>query len=305
MTAPTAPEETLALRCSGRVVGRYVHRPALAPRLSPRPYLHPVRTLGGVAVTELMPADHLHHLGAGLAVPDVDGRNFWGGRTFVAGRGPTELDNHGEQRHTRFVERDDDGFVAELAWSAGGRELLRERRTVTAAPLGPAAWALSFAFTLTNTSGADLSLGSPATNGRAGAGYGGFFWRAPKEAEPPAVRTGDGEGTEAVHGRRADWLALAGRDFTLVFAGATDATRGDPWFVRTREYPGVGSALAWSGRLPLPPGADLTRQVVTAVVDGSAAMRSAAELAQLAHAAVAAAPAGGHRSADPSGDPHD
>lgn len=52
------------------------------------------------------------------------------------------------------------------------------------------------------------------------------------------------DGEEAVHGRAADWLALAGNGWTLVFAGATDETRRDPWFVRTTEYPGVGSSLA-------------------------------------------------------------
>lgn len=90
---PPSPPEVV-LRCAGRPVARYVLRPAPAPRLAPRPYLHPVSTLAGTPVTELMPEDHVHHLGAGVAVPDVAGRNFWGGRTFVAGRGPTELDDH-------------------------------------------------------------------------------------------------------------------------------------------------------------------------------------------------------------------
>jgi hypothetical protein len=173
---------------------------------------------------------------------------------------------------------------------------------VAAVALGSAAWALSFAFTLTNTSGDDLSLGSPATNGREGAGYGGFFWRAPKESESPVVRTADAEGTEAVHGGRADWVALTGQHFTLVFAGATDATRGDPWFVRTAEYPGVGSALAWHERLPLPAGAGLSRRIVTAVIDGRP---DGAELARLAHTAVTAAvPAGHHDSSATSGGSH-
>ncbi|MCZ9337779.1 PmoA family protein, partial [Streptomyces sp. TRM76130] len=87
----------------------------------------------------------------------------WGGRTFVRDRGPTELDNHGCQRHTAFPLRDPDGFVQELSWVAAGTELLRERRTVAATALTDRAWALDLTFSLTNVTPAPLSLGSPAT----------------------------------------------------------------------------------------------------------------------------------------------
>ncbi|WP_030677095.1 DUF6807 domain-containing protein [Streptomyces cellulosae] len=256
------------LRVAGRPVGRYVTRPELPARLSPRPYLHPVTTLAGTAVTELSPADHTHHLGVGVAVPDVEGTNFWGGRTYVRDQGPTELDNHGTQRHTTFQLRDPDGFVEELRWVASGAELLRERRTVAVTELTDAAWALDFTFSLTNVTANPLSIGSPATNGRPGAAYGGFFWRARKEQEAPQVFTAGTEGEAEVHGARADWLALAGSTWTLVFAGATDRTRRDPWFVRTAEYPGVGSSLAHDERLPIPPGDTVVRRIVTVVADG-------------------------------------
>ncbi|MET8980236.1 PmoA family protein [Streptomyces sp. NPDC004539] len=270
MTAP----DTAVLYVAGRPVGRYVTRPELPARLSPRPYLHPVTTLAGTAVTELTPADHLHHLGVGVAVPDVEGFNFWGGRTYVEGQGPTELDNHGVQRHTGFQLRDPDGFVEELRWVTAGspgspaRELLRERRTVAATELADTAWALDFTFSLTNPGPGPLSIGSPATNGRPGAAYGGFFWRARKESSAPDVFTPSTEGESETHGTHADWLALAGTDWTLVFAGATDLTRRDPWFVRTAEYPGVGSSLASAERLPVPPGETVVRRIVTVVADG-------------------------------------
>jgi hypothetical protein len=251
--------ETTVLRVAGRPVGRYITRPELPARLSPRPYLHPVTTLAGTAVTELGPADHAHHLGAGVAVPDVEGHNFWGGRTFVRDQGPTELDNHGAQRHSAFQLRDPDGFVEELRWVAAGGELLRERRTVAATELTDNAWALDFTFSLTNVTSGPLSIGSPATNGRPGAAYGGFFWRARKESGAPDGFTAGSEGEAQVHGRRADWLALAGSTWTLVFAGATERTRRDPWFVRTEEYPGVGSSLAHDQRLPIPPGDTVVR----------------------------------------------
>ncbi|MEW2451652.1 PmoA family protein [Streptomyces parvulus] len=264
MTGDASPE----LWVAGHPVARYVTRPELPARLSPRPFLHPVTTLAGIPVTESGPADHLHHLGVGVAVPDVEGRDFWGGRTYVRDRGPTELDNHGAQRHTAFRHSGPGGFDEELSWVARGAELLRERRTVTAAELTATAWALDLTFALTNTTGAPLTLGSPATNGRPGAAYGGFFWRARKEDAAPRVLAADGEGEAAVHGRRADWLALAGESWTLVFAGATERTRRDPWFVRTEEYPGVGSSLAHDDRVAVAPGDTLVRRIVTVVADG-------------------------------------
>ncbi|MFD9252918.1 DUF6807 domain-containing protein [Streptomyces bottropensis] len=275
-------DASLVLRVAGRPVGRYLTRPELPERHSPRPYLHPVTTLSGTAVTELSPADHTHHLGVGVAVPDVEGHNFWGGRTYVRDRGPTELANHGSQRHTAFQLRDPDGFVEELRWVASPGELLRERRTVAATELTESAWALDFTFSLTNTTDAPVSIGSPATNGRPGAAYGGFFWRARKEAAAPRVFTADAEGASAVHGQCADWLALAGGTWTLVFAGATAATRRDPWFVRAEEYPGVGSSLAHSERLPIGPGETAVRRVVTVVADGVLDRGEAAALARKA-----------------------
>ncbi|MFI8532422.1 PmoA family protein [Streptomyces aquilus] len=274
--------DTPVLRVAGRPVGRYVTRPELASRLSPRPYLHPVTTLAGTAVTELSPADHPHHLGVGVAVPDVEGHNFWGGRTYVRDQGPTELDNHGAQRHTAFQLRDPDGFVEELRWVAAGGELLRERRTVAAIELTDTAWALDFTFSLTNVTDRPLSIGSPATNGRPGAAYGGFFWRARKEERAPDVFTADTEGEPEAHGRRAPWLALAGSTWTLVFAGATERTRRDPWFVRTAEYPGVGSSLAHTERVPIATGDTLVRRVVTVVADGRLDRHGAAALVRKA-----------------------
>ncbi|UYQ65835.1 PmoA family protein [Streptomyces peucetius] len=274
--------DTITLCCSGRPVARYTFLPDMDRRSSPRPYLHPLTTLGGVPVTELRPLDHRHHVGVSVAVPDVAGHNFWGGRTFVRGSGPTELDNHGEQRHTGFKLCDRDGFVEELSWVAGERTLLREHRTVAVTALTDTAWALDLTFSLTNTAGTDLSVGSPATNGRPGAAYGGFFWRAPKEPSPPAVFTAHADGETAAHGGRADWLALAGADWTLVFAGATGRTREDPWFVRAAEYPGVGSSLAHGERLPIAPGETAVRRVVTVVADGRLDRAGAAALVRKA-----------------------
>ena len=85
----------------GTEVAEYVLDPALDARHGPRPYLHPVRTLGGTVVTDALPADHVWHLGASLAVQDVNGSNLWGGRTYVRDVGYTWRDDHGRHRAHR------------------------------------------------------------------------------------------------------------------------------------------------------------------------------------------------------------
>ena len=255
----------------GAVVAVWNDGAGVEPRLSPRPYLHPVRTRGGVVVTEVSPEDHLHHLGVGVAVPDVSGVSFWGGRTFTPDRGSVLLDNHGRQESAGPVARPGGGWVEEVSWRGpDGGELVREDRRWRVRELDGSAWVLDLDCSLRNTCGRDLSIGSPATNGRPGAGYGGLFWRAPiGPVAPDVVGAGGLRGEREVHGSRAEWVALAGGaggGWTLVFHQT--GGRVDPWFVRAREYPGVGPALAWRERVPLPAGRVLSRGLRTAVVDG-------------------------------------
>ncbi|MGN9838368.1 DUF6807 family protein [Nonomuraea sp. H19] len=269
------PWTRVELRVADQEVASYERQPDLPATDAPRPYLHSVRTLGGVEVTQVRPEDHVHHLGVGVAIADLGGVNFWGGRTYVKDQGPTWLDDHGMQQHRAFTRLDDDGFAEQLEWiGPDGRLMAREERTVTARPFGPA-WALDFAFTLTNLTGAPVEINSSATKGRAGAGYGGFFWRGPGTS---TGRTTLPDDEELVHGSRNRWVAMSGadpdgRDWTLVFVQEAD----DPWFVRVADYPGVGQALAWDR--PLVVEDTLTRRVVTIVADGRLDRSAAAELA--------------------------
>ncbi|MGC9664967.1 PmoA family protein [Planosporangium sp. 12N6] len=272
-------EPIVTLRVHDREVAHYVTHPVLADTLSPRPFLHPVRTLGGTPVTDALPEDHRWHLGAGLAVPDVAGSNLWGGRTYLRDLGYTWRADHGRIVHLDWDSRDGGGFAHRLGWyAAGGRLLLTEERTVTArvVPGSEDAWLLSFSTELTNPTHQTVALGSPATNGRpGGAGYGGFFWRAVADA-PPRVFTATASGEDRVNGSDAPWLALTARvpadvdpgtgRYTLVFTGLSGADR---WFVRSAGYPGVCAALAFTDPLPLEPGATLRRRYRVVVADGT------------------------------------
>ncbi|GAA2266609.1 hypothetical protein GCM10010402_22950 [Actinomadura luteofluorescens] len=267
-----------ALRVGDREVADYVQRGDLQAADAPRPHLHPVRTLGGTVVTESRPDDHVHHLGAGVAISDVDGVNFWGGSTYVRGEGPRMLADHGRQRR-RSLRPVDGGYAEDLDWTGpDGTVLATEERTLTARaltpPTGPEAWGLDFAFALTGRTGRPLVLRSSACKGRTGAGYGGFFWRAPKDSTGLDVFTGEASGEGAVHGSVTPWLALTSDAWSLVFVQTAGL---DPWFVRVAEYPGVGPALAWDEPRTVPE--RLERAITVIVADGRLAPGRARSLA--------------------------
>ncbi|MFF3444866.1 DUF6807 family protein [Streptosporangium sp. NPDC002721] len=267
----TWPESSL--RAGSREVATYTQRGDLQPTDAPRPHLHPVRTLGGTVVTETQPADHVHHFGAGVAISDVNGVNFWGGSTYVPGVGPKILPNHGRQRR-RSLRPVDGGFAELLDWvGPDGTVLAAEERTLVARTL-PDAWALDFAFTLDNRTGEPLSIQSSACKGRTGAGYGGFFWRAPKDSPGLDVLAEGASGERAVHGSLSPWLALTCDDWSLLFVQTLGL---DPWFVRVAEYPGVGPALAWDAPLTVPD--RLERAITVVVADGRLSPERATALA--------------------------
>jgi predicted dehydrogenase len=241
---------------------------------TPRPYLHPVRTLDGVIVTATHPSDHDWHTGVGMAIPDVNGTNFWGGGTYVHGRGYAIEDDHGVVRGGPVTE-EGPSFRQSLEWigASGDRELSEERR-VEWAEVTPQLWRLTFDSAL--TSDHPVGLGSPGSKGRVGGGYGGFFWRFPP-CEDVAVFSPSAHGEDAVHGNVAPWVAWSA-DFwagpgtsgpaTVILASADAVTHGEPWFVRAQSYPGIGSALAWDRPVELVPGQALTRRFDILVADG-------------------------------------
>ncbi|MFE4837464.1 DUF6807 family protein [Arthrobacter sp. NPDC056691] len=282
------PEPACAsLAVDGRPVAWLQDGSRIMPTSSPRPYLHPVTTLAGTVVSDHLPADHVWHLGAGVAIQDVAGVNFWGGRTYTRQAGG-------------YVWRDDHGRIdiTDMAGSPGaldqtlrwvgpdGTPVLSEQRRWRYDAVGPSLWKLSLDFELSPTGPEPVALGSPGSNGRENGGYGGFFWRLPP-TNLALIRTAEAEGEEAVHGTVAPWLAWsglfgagesseAGAEATLVFLASPQAP--DPWFVRLSGYPGVGLSLAWDSPLLASRDNPVRRTVTVLVADG---ILSTADIEQL------------------------
>lgn len=252
-------------------VARMLDGASTAPASVPRPYLHPVRTLAGVVVSDHHPADHDWHLGVGVAIQHVAGTNLWGGRTYVRGVGYRPLGDQG--RIISDELRCSPGSVLQqLSWRDGSDQvLLREERRIGYRRLDDAAWLLDWAFCLTPDGEASIALGSPGSHGRDGGGYGGFFWRLPPCGDID-VRTPSARGENAVHGSTAEWLAwtaeFPGGPATLVLMPGDTRTADDPWFVRASGYPGLGSALAWDEPVQASRAAPLRRSLRVIVADG-------------------------------------
>jgi len=278
---------------------RYVYLPNDPQLESPRPYFHPVRTLRGDLVTIYRPHDHIWHKGIALSLPHLGTENFWGGPTFRNGA-YVQAPNDGAMRHDGFdlavAKADVVRLDERLSWvTESGQTPVTERRRIAAATLpehdGPA-WLLAFETTMVNVSGADIPIGSPTTEGRPNAGYGGLFWRGPRSFTGGTVLTPGGAGGDELMGTRGPWLAFAGRhdghgrSSTLVF-------RDDPanfsypsqWFVRSTPFAAVCPAPFFDTVHVFAAGAALTLRYDIAVADGSLDPAACARLAERAAAA--------------------
>lgn len=272
------------LQHGSTVLGAVDDGASMVPVHSPRPHLHPVRTLAGRAMTVVTPVDHRHHYGISMALPDVNGTTYWGGRTFVEGRGSTLLSNHGEQQlGTSAASEQGRTLRSPVHWFAyDGRALLTEQRALAATLLPEApGWGLHWRSSLTADVEA-LHLASPATRGRAGAGYSGLFWRLPGGDET-RILVADGQGESAAHGSTSDVVVVQRRHgrawSSLVLAQDVDTQgRVDPWFVRASDYVGIGPSLAWQEPRDVPLGETLEISVRAVLLDRQASLEEIPEL---------------------------
>jgi hypothetical protein len=158
-----------------------------------------------------------------------------------------------------------------LTWvTAAGQTLFTERRRITATVRPDrSAWALGFVTVMRNVSGRVVAIGSPTTEGRENAGYGGLFWRGPAAFAGGRVLTADGAGGDEVMGWRGPWLAFATPVATLIFRDAP-ANPGFPcqWFVRSSPYACACPAPFFSAVVPVPAAAELTFEYVVVVAAG-------------------------------------
>ncbi|MFD8730336.1 PmoA family protein [Streptomyces sp. NPDC059611] len=266
----------------------YVYRPEAAWE-APKPYLHPLRTLSGAAVTDYRPNDHRWHKGLQLTASHLSGQNLWGGNTYVHGQGYVALPERiGSMAHSAFDEvsvRPDRAVIAErLTWHPYDGELWAdEERRIEVADVdtGSGSWSLTWTSSVTNRREEPLSFGSPTTHGRPAAGYTGLFWRGPRAFRDGRIFTA-GQDDGDLMGVQSPWLAYSGehdeRDghATLVFEHAPGndhlgekGTHPAHWFVRNDPFAAVAPSWAFHEELVLSPGDTLTRAYRVHIADGA------------------------------------
>jgi len=282
----------------------YVYAPDDVQLESPRPYFHPLHTLGGDLVSLFRPHDHVWHKGIAWSLPDVGPHNFWGGPNYVHGQGYVQLANNGSMDHQRFTVLDVTDARAqvshELVWHAQpvagqavGAEIVHEARAFAVTVPTDDAWVLTFSSAITNTSGERLDIGSPTTKGRENAGYGGLFWRGPRSFTGGTILAPGYAGGEEVRGTRAEWMGFTGqhdqtaRHSSLVVVDDTANPQHPPkWFMRNELFAGVNPAPFFSEEVPFGPGQTLQFRYAVVIADGQADANRGEELAGLGRAAL-------------------
>lgn len=273
------PRQSLAeLYVDGDVVAEYSDGADIIPTSSPRPYLHPIRTLAGVRVSESHPADHDWHCGLSFTMQDVNGVNFWGGRTYVRDRGYTWLGDQGAITHTAWLDRSPGHLEQELRWAGPIVEPLEhpiapveltETRRLDWWRADEHTWVLDADLQLASPTGQPVTLGGPGTNGR-DVGYGGWQLRL-RRCDDVRVFGPGFDSVDQVFGQTAPWVGwtatIAGSPITLAMGHLDpDAAASDRWFVRHGgEWDGIGTALAWSEVVEVP----LRRRYRLVVADGT------------------------------------
>lgn len=279
---------------------RYVYRPTEVQYESPRPYLHPIRTRSGKLVTVFRPHDHVWHKGIALSLPNVGPHNFWGGVTYTRATGYANLDNNGSMEHRELLEASVDDNVAtfahRLAWLSepaqgepAGDPVIEETRTIRAvAPVGAAHWTLTWTSAITNVSGAPLHIGSPTTEGRDNAGYGGLFWRGPRSFTGGYMVGADGTEGEELRGTQSLWAGFSGKhddidaESTVVFVdGSYGQGLPTKWFARSEPFACLNPAPFFDEVHTLEDGQDLTLDYAVVIADGGSDFARMGELADV------------------------
>ncbi|MGN9908720.1 PmoA family protein [Phytohabitans sp. LJ34] len=292
-------DESITVTAGGVDLFTYVYRPDTPVLESPKPYLHPIRTLAGDEVSLFRPHDHVWHKGIAWSLPHVGEHNFWGGPTYVHGSSYVQRDNNGSATHrelTALSTQDGQARIGHrLDWtSQAGAPVVEEERALTATLVDETAWVLTFETAMTNVSGATLHIGSPTTKGRPNAGYGGLFWRGPRSFTGGTVQAPSGTGSgNDLRGVRAEWFAFRGRHdgtgrwSTIVMVDDTANPRHPPqWFTRTEEFACLCPAPFFSEELALPDRDTLRFRYAVVVSAGDHGDEGTARLAKLGRSVV-------------------
>lgn len=274
-------KQSLTVSLGDLEIATYTYDATDEQRESPRPFFHPLRTTAGETVSVYRPWDHVWHKGIAWSLPHFGDDNFWGGPSYRRGEDYKWLPNNGSMRHERVIDAGlEDGtfhFSHALTWwSQDGKHVVDEARSIRISPgADGSSWNLVFETEMTNVSGSDIQIGSPTTEGRENAGYGGLFWRGPREFAGGRIAGPGGTTGEALRGTRGPWLAFVGqhddscRFSTVLIADDTVNAQHPPeWFARSEPFACFGPAPFFSEEVTFADGASMVNRYAVVIADG-------------------------------------
>lgn len=275
--------DSLQVSYRGQTLFHYVYMPDTPQLESPKPYFHPMHTLSGNLVTNFRPHDHVWHKGLCMTMAVLNDQNFWGGNTYVHGQGYVQLDNNGGMFHREWeqvhVAPDAIELTESLDWiTQAGARWIDETRRIAVRNVDPdaGAWTLDFGCRLTNVHSEELVFGSPTTEGRPMAGYGGLFWRGPRSFRDGEARAAGELSGDEIMGKRAPWLAYSGlhdgsgdRSTLLFLDHPANLRYPTQWFMRRDPFACASFAFTFDTTYALPPGETIDQRYRIVISDGA------------------------------------
>ncbi len=205
------PGYKVSLLFGGEALATY----SFANRDGAKPFIHPLRTVGGVPLTAFQPSDHVWHRGVWFAWKYINGVNYWEEE-------PVEIDGVSRslsEGRTRVTEAETVTFGSGCAevttWidyvSPDGDEVMQERRLVRLCPpqsYGDFIIDWEHAFTV----GAEpVSLSAtPVTSDTPWGGYAGLGCRTARSLRDFRILNSEGIAGEQANGAKARWVDLSG-----------------------------------------------------------------------------------------------
>ncbi|MGV8969182.1 MAG: DUF6807 family protein [Microbacteriaceae bacterium] len=258
-----ATDDGVTVSANGVVIADYRATGDVGPVNTPKPYLHPLRSLAGVEITGFAPDDHPWHHGLQFAFPRVGSHNLWGGGTFFdLERGYEVVADQGRIRHDSWGEISDDNGRAVInqaaTWLGHNDEiLLKEQRTLTfrASEEKWPALVIDFATSLANATEQPIALATPAQRGRADGGYGGLFLRLGENFSAEGIFGDHEEITES--GAQSRTMVVRGRtgEGKPITLGLSYLPAGSPgaqkWLYRFEPFSAIGWAVSYDDGLEL------------------------------------------------------
>ena len=191
-----------------------------------KPFIHPLRTVGGVLLTAFQPSDHVWHRGVWFAWKYINGVNYWE-------EAPTEINGVMQslsEGRTQVAKNETVTFGVEQAevttWidyvSPTGKTVMREQRLVRiCTPQSYGDYTIDWEHEFTVGDEPATLSATPVAADTPWGGYAGLGWRAARSLREFRTLNSEGQSGEATNGAMARWI-----DLSAVADGGSDIAAG-------------------------------------------------------------------------------